>query len=119
MRARSARRLSVLPARTQLSSVERSSGVKVRAVGYLLMPHHDIDRFSLQLSASKTNTPPRFFHSRGVPAPSTWRRIRLSSHEHSLYFADAQWRGSEKRAPNLRPHRYTSLACCTVGGWSC
>src|SRR5271157_4536697 len=50
MRARSARRLSVLPARTQLSSVERSSGVKVRAVGYLLMPHHDIERFSLQLS---------------------------------------------------------------------
>src|SRR5271166_270197 len=52
MRARSARRLSVLPARTQLSSVERSSGVKVRAVGYLLMPHHDIERVSLQLSTS-------------------------------------------------------------------
>src|SRR5208337_1656972 len=50
MRARSARRLSVFPARTQLSSVERSSGVKVRAVGYLLIPNHDIDRFSLQLS---------------------------------------------------------------------
>src|SRR5271157_343909 len=50
MRARSARRLSVLPARTQLSSVERSSGVKVRVVGYLLMPHHDIERVSLQLS---------------------------------------------------------------------
>src|SRR5271166_307507 len=56
MRARSARRLSVLPARTQLSSVERSSGVKVRAVGYLLMPHHDIDRFSMQLSTSKNNS---------------------------------------------------------------
>src|SRR5271157_4405373 len=52
MRARSARRLSVLPARTQLSSVERSSGVNVRAVGYLLMPHHDIDRCSLQLSTN-------------------------------------------------------------------
>src|SRR5271157_5240949 len=52
MRARSARRLSVLPARTQLSSVERSSGVKVRVVGYLLMPHHDIERVSLQLSTS-------------------------------------------------------------------
>src|SRR5271157_3726110 len=53
MRARSARRLSVLPARTQLSSVERSSGVKVRVVGYLLMPHHDIERVSLQLSTSR------------------------------------------------------------------
>src|SRR5271166_5296292 len=52
MRARSARRLSVLPARTQLSSVQRSSGVNVRAVGCLLMPHHDIERFSLQLSTS-------------------------------------------------------------------
>src|SRR5271165_991648 len=50
MRARSARRLSVLPARTQLSSVDRSSAVNVRAVGYLLMPHHGIDRLSLQLS---------------------------------------------------------------------
>jgi len=30
--------------------VERSSGVKVRVVGYLLMPHHDIERVSLQLS---------------------------------------------------------------------
>src|SRR5271157_5116051 len=56
MRARSARRLSVLPARTQLSSVERSSGVKVRAVGYLLMPHHDIERVSLQLSTRITCT---------------------------------------------------------------
>src|SRR5271157_2908848 len=28
-------------------------------------------------NTSKTSTPPRFFHSRGVPAPSTWRRIRL------------------------------------------
>src|SRR5208283_2562167 len=52
MRARSARRLSVFPARTQLSSVERASGVKVRTVGYLLIPNHDIDRFSLQLSTS-------------------------------------------------------------------
>src|SRR5271157_2307859 len=50
MRARSARRLSVLPARTQLSSVDRSSGVKVRRVGYLLIPHHGIYRLSLQLS---------------------------------------------------------------------
>src|SRR5271157_4291922 len=53
MRARSARRLSVLPARTQLSSMDRSSGVKVRAVGYLLIPHHGIYRLSLQLSTSR------------------------------------------------------------------
>jgi len=33
--------------------VERSSGVKVRVVGYLLMPHHDIERVSLQLSTSR------------------------------------------------------------------
>src|SRR5271165_4949293 len=54
MRARSARRLSVLPARTQLSSMDRSSGVKVRAVGYLLIPHHGIYRLSLQLSTSSS-----------------------------------------------------------------
>ncbi|MGA3318637.1 MAG: hypothetical protein ABSC64_19645, partial [Candidatus Korobacteraceae bacterium] len=40
-------------ARTQLSSVERSSVVNVRAVGYLLMPHHGIDRFSMQLSTRR------------------------------------------------------------------
>src|SRR5271165_6274627 len=56
MRARSARRLSVLPARTQLSSVDRSSGVKVRAVGYLLIPHHRIYRLSVQLSTSPNQT---------------------------------------------------------------
>src|SRR5271166_2916311 len=48
MRARSARRLSVLPARTQLSSVDRSSAVNVGAVGNLLMPHHGIFRLSMQ-----------------------------------------------------------------------
>src|SRR5271157_4192680 len=64
MRDRSARRLSVLPARTQLSSVERSSGVKVRVVGYLLMPHHDIERVSLQLSTSSAER----MRSHGIPA---------------------------------------------------
>jgi hypothetical protein len=39
-RARSAKRLSVLPARTHPSSVEQFSGVRLSAVGYSLMPDH-------------------------------------------------------------------------------
>lgn len=73
MRARSARRLSVLPARNQLSSVDRSSGVRVRAVGYLLMPHHGISRISLQLSTShaapKTDRRPAIPMSENPPSP--------------------------------------------------
>src|SRR5271165_5775138 len=64
MRARSARRLSVLPARTQLSSVDRSSGVKVRRVGYLLIPHHGIYRLSLQLSTSSDHLDCRLSNTR-------------------------------------------------------
>ena len=60
--ARSARRLSVLPARNQRFSVERSSGVKVMGVGCLLMPHHGIYRLSAQLSTrnivTRTCDPP-------------------------------------------------------------
>src|SRR5208337_2542505 len=79
MRARSARRLSVFPARTQLSSVERSSGVKVRAVGYLLIPNHDIDRFSLQLSTSDKPLSAR--RLRKEDSGDTASRQRLHDHE--------------------------------------
>ncbi len=40
--------------------MERSSGVNVRAVGYLLIPNHDIDRFSLQLSTRELAKTPAF-----------------------------------------------------------
>src|SRR5271157_540910 len=90
MRARSARRLSVLPARTQLSSVERSSGVKVRVVGYLLMPHHDIERVSLQLSTStaylRSNQLRLYFSSMAYVLLQMLRRLGLAGTE----FAKAQ-----------------------------